>query len=108
MNSEILQARLQELQQKIGHLLEKHKQQQSIVQQLQQENTKLAQKMRHNTSNTPTLTQNTSNLDIPSMRYHLKDWEAKIDHYISYIDESIAHIEYLYNDGRTRSKDKNM
>jgi DNA-binding protein H-NS len=95
MDSEALHVRVQYLEQKIMQLLEHHKNQQEVIQQLRKENEQLAQKVTNRAEIT---------YDFPNMleiytitkkkkRGDTQAWEARIDSYISDIDKSIAYLE---------------
>jgi|694.fasta_scaffold100333_2 hypothetical protein len=96
MDSEKLHVRVQYLEQKITQLLEHHKNQQEVIQQLRKENEQLVQQV----TNRAEITYNFPNrLEIGTVTKKrgrdTQDWEARIDSYISDIDRSIAYLERL-------------
>jgi DNA-binding protein H-NS len=96
MDSEKLHVRVQYLEQKIMQLLEHHKNQQEVIQQLRQENAQFVQQV---TNGAEIIYDFPNRLEIGTItkkrgRY-TQDWETRIGSYISDIDRSIAYLERL-------------
>jgi chromosome segregation ATPase len=96
MHSENLHVRVQYLEQKIRQLLERCKDQQEMLQQLQKENEQLIQQIANNREMVHGLLSNSLDLGaITKDEQRMRDWGARIDNYIGDIDKSIAYLEQL-------------
>ena len=96
MNNHKPYLRILDLKQKIVQLLEGYQEQQKLIQQLQNENRQLIQEVN---SQKTAMHSAATNLEIDNTaahpRHQPRDWEARLDSYISAIDRSIAYLEQL-------------
>ena len=95
MNSTKLHVRVQALKQKIAQLLVGYREQQELIQQLQKKNEQLIQQL---PGKTETMHDFLGRLEIDTIAKKdgkLKNWEVRLDHYISDIDKSIAYLETI-------------
>jgi regulator of replication initiation timing len=95
MNSEKPYARVQYLEQKIMQLLERYKDQQEIVQQLQEENLHLKQLVNNRLEIAHDFSNSLEIGTITKKGEELRDVGSSIDSYIRDIDKSIAYFERL-------------
>ena len=95
MDSTKLHARIRDLKQKIARLLVSYGEQQQLIQQLQEKNMQLMQQVPSNAETTHDFPSKIEIDTIAKKGESLKDWEDKIDRYISEIDKSIAYLENI-------------
>ncbi len=95
MNSEKLHVRVQDLAQKIMQLLEIYKDQQEMIQQLRKKNKQLIHKITNTTEAVQDFSNSLASSAMAKKNEKPRDWEAKIDGYISDIGKSIAYLEKL-------------
>lgn len=95
MDSEKLHARVQYLEQKIMQLLEHYKNQQEVIRQLRQEHEQLIQQVANGAETACDFLNRLEIGTVTNNGGNIRDWEARIDSYISDIDKSIAYLERL-------------
>lgn len=93
MNGANLHVSVQDLEQKIMRLLEGYKEQKKMVQQLRKQHEQLMRQITDRTETAQDFSNSLTREGIAKKSGDLRAWEAKIDSYISAIDEGIAYLE---------------
>jgi len=95
MNNTRLHVRVQALKQKIAQLLVGYREQQELIQQLTKKNEQLMQQLSNTTATKDDLLGSPEMDTMVKKGGALRDWETRLDHYISNIDESIAYLKRI-------------
>ena len=90
-----LQTGLQALEQRLRELLENHKEQQKVVQQLQQEREQLGQGGRGIETSLDNFSKSLKSGTITRNEEQIRELGSSIDRYIRDIDKCIAYLEQL-------------
>jgi DNA-binding ferritin-like protein len=93
MNSANLHVSVQDLERKIMRLLEGYKEQQKMVQQLRQQHEQVIRQITDRAEPAQDFSISLTRDVMAKKSGNLRAWEAKIDSYISAIDEGIAYLE---------------
>lgn len=94
MHSEELYARIQYLEEKITQLLKHHKDQREMIQQLRKAQEHVTQQRTNGEVIVRSSPESLAMSTIAKSKHSIKDWEAKLERYISEVDKIIAYLEH--------------